>query len=147
MLEINYCNLQFPLSVSIPAGGTSPTIYAQVYHAGYTEGPGPSSILAQIGYGSSFANPQNESGYFWTNASFNVQSGNNDEYQATFTVPMPGSYRYTARFSLDGASWTYCDTDGAGSNVSLDFSPALLGVMTVTSSPSGGRRTQVTSVD
>jgi hypothetical protein len=143
--EINYCNIQFPASISMLAGSTSPQIFAQVYHAGYTEPPGPSSIVAQIGYGPANVNPENQPGYIWQTAAFNVQSGNNDEYQTSFVVPNAGSYRYAARFSLDGLNWTYCDKDGAGSNAGLDFSPALLGVMTVTSSRQ--TRGQITSVD
>jgi hypothetical protein len=66
-----------------------------------------------------------------------VQIGNDDEYMATILAPAIGSapvlYDYTFRFSLDGGdSWTYCDIDGAGSNMNLSFDPALVGLLTVT---------------
>jgi hypothetical protein len=66
-----------------------------------------------------------------------MQVGNNDEYQATFTGPATGSYRYAYRVSLDGgASWTYCDNNqsdaGAGSNPGLTFNLEDLGSITIT---------------
>lgn len=88
-------------------------------------------MRAQIGYGPATANPQSQPGWVWTNASFNTQIGNDDEYQASFTAPAAGDYRYTARFSFDGVYWTYCDLNGAGSNPALGFDLTQLGVMTV----------------
>jgi hypothetical protein len=143
--EINFCNIQFPNSISIPSGASTPLIFAQVYHAGYTEPPGPSSIVAQIGYGPANVNPQNQAGYIWQTATYNTQVGNNDEYQTSFVVATAGSYRYASRFSLDSTNWTYCDVDGAGSNANLAFSPDQLGVMTVTTERQN--RGQLTSVD
>ena len=38
----------------------------------------------------------------------------------TLTLPPTGYYTYTYRFSLDGgASWTYGDVGGAGTNAGL----------------------------
>jgi hypothetical protein len=92
---------------------------------------------AQLGFGPATANPEYQPGWSWTPASFNVQSGNNDEYMASFTAPGAGDYRYAYRFSLDGGnSWTYCDKNqgdfGAGSNLNLTFDLENLGVLTVT---------------
>ena len=83
------------------------------------------------------ANPEWEFGWTWINASFNVQLGNNDEYQSSFTAPAPGSYRYAYRFSLDGgSSWTYCDSTqadgGSGSSPGLTFEFETLPVLNVT---------------
>ena len=135
--EIDYCKTQFPLTLSLSAASTSPVVYGQVYEAGVTDASGASPLItAQLGYGPATVNPEYEYGWTWVTATFNTQSGNNDEYQATFTAPAAGTYRYGYRFSLDGgANWTYCDNaqgdEGAGSNPGLTFSFESLGVMTV----------------
>ena len=93
-------------------------------------------MIAQVGFarkGSSPLHPADVCGWEFAPAAFNVQYGNDDEFQASFTAPSaPGEYWYAYRFSLDGESWTYCDTDGAGSLPTLSFSSAALGVLTVT---------------
>jgi hypothetical protein len=128
--EADYCVLHFPATISGASGSMSPLIYARLFEAGGTEYPTPSSWIAQIGYGPVAQNPVN-GGYTWFPATYNTQYGNDDEYQAQFTLPADGSYKYAARFSPDNVRWTYCDLDGAGSNPGLDFSAAQLGVMTV----------------
>lgn len=132
--EADYCVLQFPQSLSVGAGLSTSPIYAQVYEGGVTAAPGPdAAVTAQIGYGPTTANPENQGGWQWSAAAYNAQIGNNDEYVTTLVAPaQPGSYRYGARISFDGANWTYCDGDGAGSNPNLLFAPEQLGVMTVT---------------
>lgn len=95
-----------------------------------------SSVRAQLGVGPVTANPEYEP-FDWTNAVFNTQVGNDDEYQASFTAPAPGSYRYAFRFSLDnGMSWTVCDNNqapdfGAGSNAGLSFEVESMAPLTV----------------
>jgi hypothetical protein len=133
-LEADYCALQFPTSLTVQAGATSGSVFGQLYEAGVTEAAGAdSNVRAQLGFGSASTNPQYESGWTWTNAAYNVQVGNNDEYQATFTVPPAGTYRYTYRFSLDrGVSWTVCDSSGAGSNPGLTFDVSDEGQLTST---------------
>lgn len=131
--EANYCSVQFPLSLGAPAG-TPMTVYAQIWEPGLTEAAGPPSaaILGQVGYGPASANPQYESGWTWTNATWNLQSGNNDEFKATFSAPPTGSYRYVYRFSIDfGATWTLCDLDGAGANPGLTFDLAQEAPMSI----------------
>jgi hypothetical protein len=114
-------------------------VYGQLYEAGVTEAAGGHALVrAQLGWGLPTSNPQYGSGFTWTNASFNAQQGNNDEYQASFNAPgTAGSYRYAYRFSLDeGVTWTVCDNNqgdfGAGSNAGLAFSFEDLGALTVT---------------
>lgn len=131
--EADYAALQFPASLSVATGQTSQPIYAQLFEVGLTESAGSNgSIRCEIGYGPLTANPQYQAGWTWVTASFNVQAENNDEYQASFTAPVAGSYAYTARFSFDGVNWTYADLNGAGSNAGLGFDLTRLGVMTVT---------------
>ncbi|MFO0661248.1 MAG: IPT/TIG domain-containing protein [Polyangiaceae bacterium] len=136
--EADYCNLQFPTSFSVTQGTSTPTIYGQIFEAGVTEGAGaPAGILAEIGYGTLASNPTTSSnGWRFFSAAYNTQVGNNDEFMGTFTAPAVAAstnYAYTYRFSSDGGlNWTYCDTNGAGSNSGLTFESNQLGTMTVT---------------
>ena len=112
----------------------TPLIYGRIFEAGTTEAPGAApNVLAEFGYGPAAWTPltQNANGGFLA-TTYNVQAMNDDEYQISFTAPAIGMYRYVYRFSLDnGLNFTYCDTDGAGSNAGLDFSDASAGLMTV----------------
>lgn len=132
-LEADFCNVQFPTSLSATTGTITSTVYGRLYEAGVTEAPGANAaVRAQLGYGAATANPQYQA-WTWSNATFNVQVGNDDEYQASFTAPAVGTYRYAYRISLDqGVSWTVCDTDGAGSNGGLALEFANVPVLTVT---------------
>jgi hypothetical protein len=63
-------------------------------------------------------------------AQYNAQPNpTDDEYQAILTVPTPGSYSYSYRFSIDGNTATYCDLDGAGSSPGHTFDATQLGVL------------------
>ncbi|MDP2276027.1 MAG: lamin tail domain-containing protein [Archangium sp.] len=136
-LEADYCTIQFPLTLSVAAGAATPLVFGQLFEVGVTEAAGGNpNVRAQLGWGLPTSNPQYEAGWTWTNATFNVQSGNNDEYQASFIAPSAGSYRYVYRFSLNqGVSWTYCDQNsgdgGAGSNAGLSFEFGFMGSLTV----------------
>lgn len=136
--EADWCVVQFPPSLTLATGVSTGPIYGDVYEAGVTEPAGPASgVRAQLGWGPATANPQYEPAWKWFNAAFNVQSGNNDEYQASFTTPAPGSYRYAYRVSVDsGVSWTICDANqadgGAGANAGLTFDIENEAVLTVT---------------
>jgi len=135
-LEADYCNVQFPTALSVQTGTSSGLVYGQLFETGVTPAAGANAnVRAQLGYGLPTSNPEYQS-WSWFNATFNVPSGNNDEYQASFTAPAVGSYRYVYRFSLDnGVSWTVCDRGsdtGAGSNSGLSFEFADQPVLTVT---------------
>jgi hypothetical protein len=132
--EADYCNIQFPITtISVQTGTMSPTIYGRIFETGVTAAAGAAAgVVAQVGYGPASVNPEWQSGWQFFPASFNVQVGNDDEYQATFTAPAVGSYRYAYRFSQNGTDWTYCDVNGAGSNMSLSFEPNQLPTLTVT---------------
>ncbi len=136
-LEADYCTVQFPLSLSGQTGTASAEVFGQLFEVGVTEAAGANStVRAQFGYGPLSANPQYQP-WTWSTAPYNVQSGNNDEYKATITLPAVGVYGYAYRFSLDqGVSWTVCDQNagdsGSGSNAALSFSLGDIPVLTVT---------------
>ncbi|UQA55766.1 Ig-like domain-containing protein [Polyangium aurulentum] len=134
LAEVDYCNVQFPQSISVQAAQMTPVVYGRIYELGTTEAMGANaSVKAEIGFGPETINPSTQSGWQFFPATFNVQVNNDDEYQATLLAPATaGTYRYAYRFSLDGTNWTYCDINGAGANGGLSFEVTQLPVMTVT---------------
>ena len=131
--EVDFCNLQFPATLSVAAGAMSPLVYARAFETGVTESAGANpDLFVDIGFGAAGVNPATAPGFTWIAAAFNVQVSNDDEYQGAFTAPAAGTYGYTSRVSRDGSNWTYCDLDGAGANTGLGFDVAQLGVLTVT---------------
>ncbi len=131
--EVDFCNIQHPASMSVAVGVASEPIYGRLYEEGVTAPAGaPAGVLAQLGWGPESVNPSVQSGFQYVDATYNVQIGNDDEFQATITPAASGTYKYVYRFSLDsGAHWTYCDLDGAGSNGTLSFDVSQLGTLTV----------------
>jgi hypothetical protein len=132
--EADFCNLQFPGSFNTAGGQVSPSIFGQLFQSGITDPPGPPpGWIAALGYGPIGSDPRLLTGWHFVDAGYNVQVGNNDEFMASLVAPWAAAdYAYTFRFSQDaGASWTYCDTDGAGANAGLTFDTGMLGTMTV----------------
>ena len=116
--QVDWAGLQWPLSLVLNAGETSPEIYGQVYEAGLTEPPGCApGISAELGWGPAGSDPAvDDSAWQWTPASCNGQCstcGNNDEYQGTISINDPGQYLYTFRFSLDGGDWLVAEGRGS----------------------------------
>jgi hypothetical protein len=138
--EADFCKLQFPAAASVPEGGTL-QVFGRIYEAGVTEAAGASlAVTAQVGVGPDGSDPRTSGAWTWTPMSYNPNvnvPANEDEYAGSLTVPSAtGSpYDYAVRFSLDnGAGWTACDTDGAGSNVGAGtYEPAQAGQLTSTS--------------
>jgi hypothetical protein len=131
--EADYC-------IVLPPGidaleGEVVNIYGQVFEAGWTENPGENPMIqAQFGFGQVMTDPRLDGTWQWFLGSFNVDVANNDEYLVSLgTDGLAGQqYAYAFRVSLNGgASWTYCDGDGAGSNADLDFSAGAVGTLTV----------------
>ena len=137
--SIDFANLQFPASASICEGGTM-TAYGQVYEPGFTEAAGQAAgIDVEFGYNSANTNPNTWT--TWTPATFNVQVGNNDEYQATTSNALTGgTYYYTFRYKLSGCStWQY----GGDNNGFWNGTTQNSGVLTITAATISGSTTQV----
>ncbi len=114
-LDFNFCNLQFPTSMTIDAGASG-TVYGWLYQAGETPDAGM-AVTVQAGWGLSVQDPG--LAWSWVPATFNTfpsGSPNNNEYQASISAP-PGSWSYAFRYSRDGGSWCFGDLDGNGSNL------------------------------
>ncbi len=134
--EADFCNLQFPASTTVTQGQTSAAIFGRIFEAGVTEAAGAdASILAELGLGPDGSDPTSAAGWSFEAATFNIQVGNDDEYQHTLVGPSVSSttnFAYTYRFTMDGGlNFTYCDSNGAGSNGGQTFQSNQLGTLTV----------------
>ncbi|RAR46992.1 lamin tail domain-containing protein [Flavobacterium lacus] len=111
----DYNVVQFPNTTQNITEGTSFTVFIRAYEDGITNLAGSSPRLkGWVGYSSTNDNPAN-AGWTWIPATFNVQVGNDDEYQADIPGSLsPGTYYYAARFEIDDSTvYTY---GGAGGN-------------------------------
>jgi hypothetical protein len=128
----DWWNLQSPHTISTTAGETSEPVFGQIHIAGVTDAAGAADgVAAQLGWGAATADPgADPASYTWVDATFNVDSGNNDEYQATITQPeaQPFNFLYTYRYSLNGGlDWHYADTTGSDDG----YDAAALGTLSV----------------
>lgn len=138
--ELDFCNVQFPLAIT-GAPGAPIDFFGQLFEDNVTNTSGAPfpGVFADLGVsppdaaGVDLDPTQSTAWRFFPavpNPGFNF-AGNNDEYLASFSPPTAGVFRYVFRFSLNnGLSYTYCDTNGAGSNGGLDFSAADAGTLT-----------------
>ncbi|HLO74550.1 MAG TPA: choice-of-anchor D domain-containing protein [Flavobacterium sp.] len=125
---VDYCNIQFPANGTIVAGAPF-TVYAQVYEPGVTEAAGAGAgIQAWIGYNTTDNDPS-LAAWTWLPATFNVQSGNNDEFQLEIGSALPaGTYYYASRFQLGTGAYRYGGYNGGFWNGTTNVN----GVLTVT---------------
>ncbi len=113
-------NLQWPYTIRVSENTETEFIYGQVYHTGITDNAGHGAgIYAQLGYGPRGTYPQ-DSSWKWTDAVYNGDAGNNDEYKAKLVISSAGHYSYTFRYSFDGTNWLYADADGSDNGISPD---------------------------
>jgi hypothetical protein len=133
-----YANLQYPGSGTICLGGVFNS-YGQVYHSAITPGAGQGAgITVDFGYSTSDTNPSTWSN--WEPATFNTDSGNNDEYKFAFTPLAAGTYYYTYRYT------TSCGTVYGGFNEGFwDGTSHPSGVLTV--SPVTEHTTTISACD
>lgn len=115
---LTFCNTRFPSTAS---PGT--VIYGRAYNPGNA-----TPLVAQLGVGREDEDP----GLAWnwgTTGAFNVQAGNDAEYQATLASDAGVGLRYAWRYTLDGGVFCYGDLDGSqngfsgGSNIGLVTAP------------------------
>lgn len=112
-----YVNLQYPGTASIESCNTQ-TFYAQVYKAGVTEAAGQGAgITAWIGINTTNTDPATWPESSWQLATFNVQFGNNDEYQVTFGPLTAGTYYVASRFVYTPGSYVYGGYTSTGGGI------------------------------
>jgi hypothetical protein len=124
--NIGWANLQWPGTATINLGG-SVTVYGQIWVDGITNSPGAGfGIQAWVGYSTENTNPNT-----WTNwvaSTFNVDAGNNDEYQANIGSNLAaGTYYYATRYKVYDGAYYYGGFDGGEWNGTTNIS----GVLTV----------------
>ncbi len=126
---VDWCNLQWPDQATITAGG-SVDVYAQVYEPGVTDAAGQGAgITAWIGYSTTDTDPSTWTD--WVAATYNVDSGNNDEYQAALGAGLaPGTYYYASRFKLNSGAYQYGGYSSGGGGF-WDGTTYVSGVLTV----------------
>jgi len=139
---IDFCRLQFPLSI-VDSAGVAVDVFGRVYIAGLTDvslvgNDVAANVAMQVGYGPDGSDPeQDAAGWTWTSAAPNASYGvgspsfelNNDEYSGTMILPPVGEYDFAVRFTGDGTgTWTVCDGGDAGS--SDGYAPADAGQLT-----------------
>ncbi len=127
---ITWADVQWPATVRVAAGAPSELIFGQVRAQGVTEPGGPPpGITGQVGYGPTGTDPRTTPGWVWSDATWNLQFFDNDEFKGTLTVARPGTYSYAYRFSDDGGvSYMYGDFDPGTAD---GFSTTNLGTIVV----------------
>ena len=134
-LAIGWANLQWPptLTHTISTVNRTDNVYGQVWIDAVTNQPGQTPTLsAQLGWGPDGSNPDGNPNWQWVDATFNTDSGNNDEFVASLLPDRVGTFDYAYRYTTTGgASWVYADLDGTGNG----YSPGQAGQLTV--NPSG----------
>jgi endonuclease/exonuclease/phosphatase family metal-dependent hydrolase len=141
-------NLQWPPFATIDAG-SSVTFYGQVWVEGATGTAGATpGLVGAVGFGPTGTAPDApDGGWTWQAASFNVDTGNNDELQGTLAPPGPGVYdvafRYQLPASFPGA--LYGDRSDRGRVGSDDgYQPINAGRLVV---PGAGARLKVATLN
>ena len=103
----DWANLQWPASGTIAVGGAF-TVYTQAYEPNVTPGAGQGAgMQCWIGYSTANTDPST-----WTNwiaATYNTESGNNDEYMANLgsAIASGGTYYYASRFRRGSSAYVY----------------------------------------
>ena len=111
--EVDWANVQFPANGAINLGDTF-NVYAQTLETGLTDSVGQGAgIQAWIGYNTSNIDPSDAS-WTWVVATYNTDSGNNDEYVANIgtAIPSTGTYYYASRFQLNSGPFKYGGYNG-----------------------------------
>lgn len=113
----DWCNTQWPRpSTTTQVGVATETIYGRVWIDGVTADPGQApGLTADVGYGPDGSSAVGNPAWVWTNAVFNVNVGNDDEFMGALIVPQPGLYDYAYRYAWFGGPFLYGDmNDGNG---------------------------------
>jgi hypothetical protein len=112
---LDWANLQFPASGAV-CQGQSFNAYGQVFESGVTNAAGATAgMIAEIGVATTNTDPSTWPANAWSAASFNSQSGNNDEFIGTISGLSAGTYYYAFRYKLATAcSYQYGGYSGAG---------------------------------
>ena len=129
----SWFNLQFPSTLTVEASLTSPAplVYGQLFINGITSTAGATpGIMAQIGWGDDGTLPTDAS-WQWFDTTFNIDAGNNDEYQGDFIADEIGSFDYLYRYSGDGGNTWYYGTVVGSVRDLVSYNSADAGQLTI----------------
>ena len=121
--EVDWCNVQFPNTTQNIIVGANYDVYAQANEPGVTDSAGQGSgISSWIGYNTTNNNPNGGTGWTWIVATYNTDSGNNDEYTAEIGSGLTANtYYYASRFQLNGGPFVYGGSGGIWNNNSVQL--------------------------
>ena len=118
---IDWCNLQYPEN-GTQVVGTAFNVYAQVKEDTVTnDGDNPADagtgIQAWIGYSTvdnDPSDPANAGDWTWVAATYNTDSGDNDEFMVDLSAAIntPGTYYYASRFQINSGPYAYGGYNG-----------------------------------
>jgi hypothetical protein len=130
VLVIGWANLQWPPTLAGLVGTPTDNVYGQVWIDGVTSLPGVTpGLRAQLGFGPEGTDPDGNPAWTWTEASFNVDAGNNDEFLAQILPTEAGVFDYVYRYTTtEGACWLYADLNGPVPTGGLPPNPGKLTV-------------------
>lgn len=130
---IGFGNIQSPSSGSICVGGTF-NVFGQVWINGITNPAGATTgLVAELGYNTSNSDPS--TWINWQAATFNTQSGNNDEFISTLTGLTAGTYYYAYRYSYNGCTSYFGGLNGQWSSTSDNGILNVYSIPTITLNP------------
>jgi len=134
-------NYQHPAVATVTAGEMTPLLFGQVYQQGVTEAAGQApGFEAQLLVGPYGTLPTDGRCWSATPAAFNVNAGNNDEYQARISPASPGVFALYYRYRPADGAWLYADADGS-TNL---LAPDQAGLLQVNPPTTPGQLTLVT---
>ncbi len=110
---IDACKLEAVSAFNLPSGAPL-TITARTSINGVTSLPGAApNLRMQVGIGPVGDNASTSALWGWKEATFAADQTGSDEFTATVFPAYTGGRAASARASLDGVSWTYCDLNGS----------------------------------
>jgi hypothetical protein len=132
----DYVGLQWPPTMTL-VQGESGTVYGRVYEPLVTPGAGAGAgITAWVGVNNANTNPNTWTEALWSPATFNVDSGNDDEYMGAIGDGLdPGTYYYAVRFRLNAGAYVYGGINAANEGNFWNGTTHNSGVLTVTPAP------------
>jgi len=125
---VDYNRIQFPNTEQTITVGGSLDVYTRAYEPGLTTNSGAqASLKGWVGYSSTNDDPANAV-WTWVAATFNAESGDEDEYKATLSGLPIGTYYYAGRFQIGTGPYVYGGTGGNWNNdsVKLNVNPDVV---------------------
>lgn len=110
---INACRLQTVSAFNV-ASGAPLTVTARTRINGVSSLPGASpNLRMQVGVGPQGDNASSSALWGWREATYASEQSGEDEFSVTTYPAYTGPRAVSARASLDGTTWTYCDLNGS----------------------------------